>query len=75
MIGLGIAATVWLFQYRIFVSPGSRRPILTMHPSTWDERKGEVKEAFLHAYDGYMRHAFPADELAPVSGKATRDNK
>lgn len=26
-----------------------------------------VKEAFQHAWDGYMEYAFPHDELRPVS--------
>ncbi|KIW02999.1 uncharacterized protein PV09_05657 [Verruconis gallopava] len=31
------------------------------------ERADAVKEAFLHAWDGYYRYAFPNDELRPVS--------
>jgi mannosyl-oligosaccharide alpha-1,2-mannosidase len=27
-----------------------------------------VKEAFNHAWTGYRQHAFPHDELHPVSG-------
>ena len=26
-----------------------------------------VREMFTHAYDGYMTHAFPHDELKPLS--------
>jgi hypothetical protein len=27
----------------------------------------QVKEMFYHAFDNYMRHAFPLDELRPMS--------
>ncbi|KAG5634636.1 hypothetical protein H0H81_001318 [Sphagnurus paluster] len=37
----------------------------------WDTRKGEVRAAFVHAYSGYMKHAFPSDELLPKSGGKT----
>lgn len=29
--------------------------------------RDEVKEMFYHAFDGYMEHAFPCDELKPLS--------
>ncbi|KAF9000139.1 glycoside hydrolase [Cyathus striatus] len=32
-------------------------------------RKNQVKDAFLHAYGGYMKHAFPHDELMSNTGK------
>ncbi|CAM6075785.1 unnamed protein product [Sphagnum tenellum] len=31
------------------------------------ELRDEVKEMFYHAFDNYMRHAFPLDELRPMS--------
>lgn len=31
------------------------------------ERAAAVKEAFVHAWDGYERYAFPADELRPLT--------
>ena len=31
--------------------------------------RDQVKEMFDHGFDGYMRHAFPADELMPLSCK------
>jgi mannosyl-oligosaccharide alpha-1,2-mannosidase len=34
----------------------------------WHERAQKVKEAFVHAYGGYEKHALPCDELLPVSG-------
>lgn len=27
----------------------------------------EVRDMFIHAYDGYMEYAFPAGELLPLS--------
>lgn len=33
-----------------------------------DQQKADaVKEAFQHAWDGYMKYAYPHDELHPVS--------
>ena len=29
--------------------------------------RDETKEAFLHSYDSYIKHAFPFDELKPLS--------
>ena len=31
------------------------------------EMRETVREMFTHAYDGYMTHAFPHDELKPLS--------
>ncbi|KAF5355334.1 hypothetical protein D9758_006055 [Tetrapyrgos nigripes] len=49
------------------------RPPLRIKPSNpdsvWPKRATKVKEAFVHAYSGYRRYAFEADELKPVSGK------
>ncbi|KAH0835805.1 glycoside hydrolase [Lanmaoa asiatica] len=39
-------------------------------PQIWAERAAQVKEAFRHAYRGYEQHAFPHDELLPVSNKS-----
>ncbi|KAH0578671.1 hypothetical protein H2248_003802 [Termitomyces sp. 'cryptogamus'] len=36
--------------------------------SKWERRQDEVRRAFMHAYSGYMEHAFPADELLATSG-------
>ena len=33
----------------------------------WDARANAVKEAFVHAYHGYETHAFPEDELLPLT--------
>ncbi|EPS25400.1 Mannosyl-oligosaccharide alpha-1,2-mannosidase [Penicillium oxalicum] len=37
------------------------------HKSDSQEKAEAVKEAFQHAWDGYMKYAFPHDELHPVS--------
>ncbi|CAN0572372.1 unnamed protein product, partial [Ectocarpus sp. 12 AP-2014] len=31
------------------------------------ELREEIREMFVHSYDGYMRHAFPGGELLPLS--------
>lgn len=37
----------------------------------WASRALAIKEAFLHAYSGYMMYApFPADELRPLSNSS-----
>ena len=37
----------------------------------WGSRRGKVKAAYQHALTGYMDHAFPNDELAPLTGSYT----
>ncbi|CAK9298912.1 unnamed protein product [Gordionus sp. m RMFG-2023] len=32
-----------------------------------DFYKGKVKQMFIHAYDSYMKYAYPLDELKPIS--------
>ncbi|KAI9460739.1 seven-hairpin glycosidase [Russula earlei] len=39
----------------------------------WARRADAVRDAFLHAYNGYLAHAAPHDELRPLS-KAPIDN-
>jgi mannosyl-oligosaccharide alpha-1,2-mannosidase len=36
-------------------------------PEVWTDRSVQVRDAFLHAYHGYERFAFPNDELRPLS--------
>ncbi|WOK99416.1 alpha-mannosidase I MNS4 [Canna indica] len=36
-------------------------------PSEAKELRDEVRKMFYHAFDGYMQHAFPLDELRPLS--------
>ena len=37
----------------------------------WDARREKVKIAYKHALTGYLAHAFPNDELAPLTGSYT----
>jgi len=36
--------------------------------ATWEQRSEAVKAAFVHAFDGYWKHARGYDELRPVTG-------
>jgi hypothetical protein len=41
--------------------------------SIWSTRAAQVKEAYLHAWNGYQKFAAPFDELLPVSdGKVNK---
>ncbi|KAG5644461.1 hypothetical protein DXG03_008361 [Asterophora parasitica] len=45
------------------------------HIPSWEERKEAVRRAYIHAYTGYMKYAFPADELLATSaGKSNKFN-
>ncbi|KAL0570546.1 hypothetical protein V5O48_011413 [Marasmius crinis-equi] len=35
----------------------------------WQYRANEVRNAFIHAYEGYKKHAWRADELKPVTSE------
>ena len=51
--------------------PPHRPPVAdpTLHPPTQpSSRAVAVRDAFLHAYNGYTRYAMGYDELRPVSG-------
>jgi mannosyl-oligosaccharide alpha-1,2-mannosidase len=37
----------------------------------WDERKEEVRQTYLHAWNGYLTKAFPNDEVLPLSGRTS----
>jgi mannosyl-oligosaccharide alpha-1,2-mannosidase len=59
--------------------PGARprplRPVPTQIGSStiWTARAGQVKDAYLHAWNGYQKLAAPFDELLPVSdGKVNK---
>lgn len=36
-------------------------------PEETKQLRDEVREMFYHAFDGYMEHAFPLDELRPLT--------
>lgn len=43
-------------------------PEEALHRESDSQKKADaVKEAFQHAWDGYMKYAYPHDELHPVS--------
>ena len=39
------------------------------HGSVWSNRALQVRDAYLHAYQGYKKYALPHDELLPLSNK------
>ncbi|KAJ0982420.1 hypothetical protein J5N97_010675 [Dioscorea zingiberensis] len=41
----------------------------SVNPSEARQLRDEVREMFYHAFDGYMEHAFPLDELRPLTCK------
>jgi hypothetical protein len=41
--------------------------VTKMDPATVNQNKAAAKEMFYFAYDNYLQHAFPKDELAPIS--------
>ncbi|KAG5647834.1 hypothetical protein DXG03_007758 [Asterophora parasitica] len=43
-------------------------PMAQPEATIWSARADKVRDAFIHAYDGYKSRALPSDELAPVSG-------
>jgi hypothetical protein len=58
--------------------PPSTLPLSPLSPtppgpqvSIWEERKSEVRDAFVHALSGYMKYAFPHDELLSLTGGKT----
>ena len=57
--------------FRSHGRPPRTRPYPPPHPHTiWQQRAEQVKDAFLHAYDGYLKYAALHDELLPVSNAA-----
>lgn len=66
-VGLGFLITL----YRAYTHPWSMRPeeILVPHVN-WVSRANAVKHAFVHAYHGYEAHAFPEDELLPLTNSS-----
>ncbi|KAF9218511.1 glycoside hydrolase family 47 protein [Gyrodon lividus] len=70
---LASSVALWTIYYNYLRRSGSLFPQEGVifwppeTPETWAERAVQVKSAFLHAYHGYERLAFPHDELRPVS--------
>jgi len=74
-VGLGILIAL----YRSYVLPSHPWPIYPEEEVEfdvpdrnvdWAARAGAVKQAFAHAYHGYEAHAFPKDELLPVTNSS-----
>ena len=70
-VGLGFLITL----YRAYTLPPYSWPT---HPeeddpdrhADWAARANAVKQAFAHAYHGYETHAFPEDELLPLTNSS-----
>jgi hypothetical protein len=54
----------WPSRHRINVQRPLAHP---PHDGPWAERADAVRDAFLHAYEGYLAYAAPHDELLPLS--------
>jgi len=54
-----------------FVEPNATAPTHALSPkdAEWQTAAEEVREAFLHAWRGYRRHAWGYDDLKPLSKK------
>ncbi|KAG6869228.1 hypothetical protein C0993_009092 [Termitomyces sp. T159_Od127] len=64
-----------LGQHKLHPRPSpTSTPVQQMTPPPyrpdpkWSDRAEKVKQAFVHAYDGYRQYALPDDELRPLSG-------
>ncbi|KAF8840808.1 glycoside hydrolase family 47 protein [Paxillus ammoniavirescens] len=70
---LGFSLALWTLYYNFLRSSEILFPqeeVIFWPPETpeiWADRAAQVKNAFLHAYHGYERFAFPHDELRPIS--------
>lgn len=62
----GVAAILGLCSQAVVAMP-ARSPNYDTNSKQSEERAAAVKEAFQFAWDGYYEHAFPHDELHPIS--------
>lgn len=62
LAALGLTGSALAYPY-----PETDAILRRQSTSTSQQRADAVKEAFQHAWDGYMKYAFPHDELHPVS--------
>lgn len=64
----------WLLLF-LFISPILVASSLSQLDSPWAAKKRlmreKVREMFYHAYENYMKHAFPHDELKPLTQSFT----
>ncbi|KAH7930222.1 glycoside hydrolase family 47 protein [Leucogyrophana mollusca] len=74
---LALSIALWTLYYNYL----SRSDELQLSPENgfyyppetskvWSDRALQVKNAFLHAYHGYERYAFPHDELKPLTNES-----
>ena len=73
LLGCMFLAVIWftkpLFEDFAWPSLNMSPPGLSLEEERmWNTRKMEVREAFKHAWEGYLIQAFPSDELDSVSG-------
>ncbi|KAJ5725368.1 Mannosyl-oligosaccharide alpha-1-2-mannosidase [Penicillium malachiteum] len=68
-LSLSLAALSLMGSATAFPHPHQdTETVLSTSSSSSDQEKADaVKEAFQHAWNGYMKYAFPHDELHPVS--------
>lgn len=52
------------------LTSSSPPPSPVVLPSVWPARANKVRDAFVHAYSGYQKHALGYDELLPIKGDA-----
>jgi len=58
------------FVVSVYAAPGGgRNEAKPMDDATRERYREAAKEMFYHSYDSYLQHAFPKDELAPISCK------
>ncbi|KAG9451719.1 hypothetical protein H6P81_004623 [Aristolochia fimbriata] len=58
----------FLVNFLIFVAGFVQNSLAeSVSPSEARQLRDEVRGMFYHAFDGYMQHAFPLDELRPLS--------
>lgn len=65
MLHFCVLITCWLFLFPLFSSTVQGNASFT-ETELWNLRE-DARDAFYHAFDAYMSHAFPADELRPLS--------
>ena len=68
VLAIGLSFLITLYRtYMPYPLPGEE--LLSPHVN-WVARANAVKRAFVHAYHGYEAHAFPEDELLPLTNSS-----
>jgi hypothetical protein len=56
--------------FKFFINTAANASLqVQKRDSLAEDFRDEVKRMFYHAYDNYMLHAFPKDELEPLTCK------